>query len=81
MQQGLPVHGYVAQPQQAVDLVNTNKIDEEHILRTLDAMVNAGAQYDQRWIAIARTHFDQAWMALNRAVFRPQRIKLPGDEG
>jgi hypothetical protein len=42
-------------------------------------MVNAGAQYDQRWLAIARTQFDQAWMALNRAVFRPQRIKLPDD--
>jgi hypothetical protein len=81
MQQGLPVHGYQPQPQQAIDLVNRNKEIEERLLRTLDEMVNAGAQYDQRWIAIARTHFDQAWMALNRAVFRPQRIKLPGDEG
>jgi hypothetical protein len=79
MIEGLPVHGYVAQPQQAVDLVNRNKEIEERLLRTLDEMVNAGAQYDQRWLAIARTQFDQAWMALNRAVFRPQRIKLPDD--
>jgi hypothetical protein len=36
--------------------------------------------YDQRWLAIARTHFQEGFMALNRAVFQPQRIKLPEDE-
>lgn len=35
---------------------------------------------DPRWIAIARSHFEQGFMALNRAVFQPQRIKLPEDE-
>ena len=39
-----------------------------------------GPTYDQRWIAIARTHFNEGFMALNRAVFQPQRIKLPEDE-
>ena len=34
---------------------------------------------DQRWLAIARTHTQEAFMALNRAVFQPQRIKLPED--
>ena len=35
--------------------------------------------YDRRWLAIARTHTQEAFMALNRAVFQPQRIKLPED--
>lgn len=35
---------------------------------------------DPRWLAIARTHVQEAFMALNRAVFQPQRIKLPEDE-
>lgn len=35
---------------------------------------------DPRWLAIARTHFHEGFMALNRAVFQPQRIRLPEDE-
>ena len=76
---GLPVHGYKPQSQDAVTEVNENKILEEHILRQLDEMKAAGEQYDQRWLAIARTGFEQAFMALNRAVFRPARIRLEGD--
>lgn len=38
-----------------------------------------GPAYDQRWLAVARTHFQEGFMALNRAVFQPQRIKLPED--
>lgn len=34
---------------------------------------------DPRWLAIAKTKFEEAYMALNRAVFQPQRIKLPED--
>lgn len=40
-----------------------------------------GPAYDQRWIAVARTHFQEGFMALNRAVFQPQRIRLPEDDG
>lgn len=36
--------------------------------------------YDPRWLSIARTHFQEGFMALNRAVFQPQRVKLPEDE-
>lgn len=36
-------------------------------------------EVDGRWLAIARTHFQEGFMALNRAVFQPQRIKLPED--
>lgn len=38
-----------------------------------------GPAYDQRWLAIARTHFQEGFMALNRAMFQPTRIKLPED--
>lgn len=79
MVEGLPVHGYVDQSQSAVDLVNMHKVAEENLLRHLDALKEAGHQYDQRWLAIARTQFEQAYMALNRAVFRPMRIGLPPD--
>jgi hypothetical protein len=34
---------------------------------------------DQRWLAIGRTHIEEAFMAINRAVFQPQRVKLPED--
>jgi hypothetical protein len=81
MIEGLPVHGYVPQPKAAIDLVNTLKLAEESLLRMIDEMRDKGHQYDQRWLAIARTQFEQAYMALNRAIFKPERAKLPGDEG
>ena len=81
MIEGLPVHGYVAQPKAAIDLVNTLKLAEESLLRMIDEMRDKGHQYDQRWLAIARTQFEQGYMALNRAIFKPERAKLPGDEG
>ena len=79
MVEGLPVHGYQSQPQQAVDAVNRNKVIEERILRIMDEMRDAGHQYDQRWLAIARTDIERGFMALNRAIFMPQRFKLPDD--
>lgn len=78
-----------------VAMVNEFKEDEERLLRKLDAMMAAVVQdgfeqltgsegtsavYDKRWLAIARTHFQQGFMALNRAVFQPQRIRLPEDD-
>jgi hypothetical protein len=81
MIEGLPVHGYVPQPKAAIDLVNTLKLAEESLLRMIDEMRDKGHQYDQRWLAIARTQFEQGYMALNRAIFKPERAKLPGDEG
>jgi len=45
----------------------------------MDEMRALGTEFDQRWLAIARTHVEQGFMAFNRAVFRPQRISLPGD--
>lgn len=84
--EGLPVSGYRPQSDEAVRLVNEFKADEERLLRKLDALREKNlldrespAPYDPRWLAIARTNLAQGFMALNRAVFRPQRVKLPED--
>jgi hypothetical protein len=78
--EGLPVHGYKPQSGEAVEIVNSHKQNEERLLRLLD-VYKADPGLDQRWLAIARTHFEQGFMALNRAVFQPQRIMLPEDNG
>jgi hypothetical protein len=77
--EGLPVAGYVAQSDENIALVNTNKVLEEQVLRQIDAMTKAASEagYDPRWIAIARTNIEQGFMALNRAVFRPKRVSIP----
>lgn len=71
----LPVAGYVPQSPESVGLVNQNKIIEERILRRLDVMQNF-PEVDKRWLAIGRTQLEQAFMALNRAIFKPERVKL-----
>ena len=79
---GLPVQGYKpTQPQWALDLVNQNKVLEERILRQIDAHKSGeySLNIDQRHVAIARTEIESAFMHLNRAVFQPQRIRLPED--
>jgi hypothetical protein len=90
----LPVQGYTPQSDAKVALVNEFKQDEERLLRKIDAMYGQTipnpdpdhpaaevSKYDMRWAAVARTHFQEGFMALNRAVFQPQRIKLPEDDG
>lgn len=81
----LPVSGYKPQSTAKVNLVNENKALEEQALRQLDRLASLIAvngeniEVDQRWLAIGRTQLEQAWMAINRSVFRPDRVKLPGD--
>lgn len=75
---GLPVAGYRPQPEENVALVNQNKIIEESILQTLDVLKTKDV--DQRWLAIGRTHIEQGFMAINRAIFKPSRVKLDGDQ-
>lgn len=74
----LPVAGYVAHTPDTIALVNHNKVVEEQILRNIDklAMTNV---VDARCLALARTQLEQAFMWLNRAIFKPERIKLPGE--
>lgn len=77
---GLPVSGYTEQSSGAVELVNYHKQMEEVILQQLDDLQRGvPMQCDQRWLAVARTHIEQGFMAMNRAVFRPQRVKLEED--
>ncbi|MER9178957.1 hypothetical protein [Mesorhizobium sp. M0767] len=80
MKDGLPVAGYRPQNEEAIALVNQNKMIEEALLRQMDAMQPApNDEVEKRWLAIARTHLEIGFMALNRSIFRPSRIKLPGD--
>lgn len=76
---GLPVEGYRPQPFDNIERVNTNKRAEEEILRILDGL-KQDQSVDQRWLAIGRTHLEEGFMAVNRSIFRPQRVKLPGDK-
>ena len=76
---GLPVAGYRSQSEEAVALVNSNKLTEERLLRLLDALRKRD-DIDQRWLSIARTQLEQGFMALNRSIFRPERVHpLPED--
>jgi hypothetical protein len=75
-----PVKGYNDQKAAALNLVNTFKVDEERLLRAIEATGDdPEIVADGRWLAIARTHFQQGFMALNRAVFKPGRVNLPED--
>lgn len=75
---GLPVAGYRPQQVSSIELVNQNKRLEENVLRVLDAL-KENPEIDGRWLAIGRTAIEQGFMAVNRAVFKPERVKLPGD--
>lgn len=77
--QGLPIAGYLPQSDDNVAIVNGFKRQEESLLRILDAMASKDG-FDKRWLAIGRTSIEQGFMAINRSVFKPARVKLPGDE-
>jgi hypothetical protein len=72
------VAGYRPQSDHAVKLVNDNKLIEEQVLRVLDNLAKQTVhEIDHRWFAIGRTHIEQGFMAINRAIFKPERVKLP----
>jgi len=76
---GLPVAGYNAQPDEAVALVNANKVAEERVLRIIDEL-SAVEGIDHRWLAIGRTSIEQGFMAVNRAVFQPGRVMFVDED-
>lgn len=76
--QGLPVAGYQAQFPAAVEKVNRNKEIEERVLRLLDELA-LDPETDKRWLAIGRTEIERGFMSVNRSVFKPVRVRLPGD--
>ena len=70
----LSVLGYTPRADEAVLLVNRNKIIEEDCLTILDAL--EGYDWvDKRWLAIGRTQLQQAFMSINRSIFKPERLK------
>ena len=91
----LPVKGYTAQSHNSVALANEGKELEERYLRWLDKlaatrvalaadeMIGPGDNkpaFDQRFIALARTHIQTGAMFAIRSIFQPNRIALPEDE-
>lgn len=77
----LPVAGYTPQSEVNIALANRLKEAEERYLRILDDLTDSRPQcpFDQRFIALARTHMQTANMFAVRAIFKPQRIALPED--
>jgi hypothetical protein len=74
----LPVSGYTIQSDERIGIVNTNKETEERLLRRLDMLSKADG-IDGHWLGVARVYLELGFMAMNRAVFQPQRAKLPED--
>jgi GrpB-like predicted nucleotidyltransferase (UPF0157 family) len=76
--QPMPVAGYTQQSQSNVDLANEGKELEERYLRWLDKLA-AHPDTDKRNVAMAKSEMEHAAMRAIRSIFKPQRIKLPGD--
>lgn len=75
---GLAMTGYRPQSKEAVEIVTAMKAYEEKLLRALDDLAELD-HIDKRWLAIGRTGIEQGFMAVNRSIFRPDRMRLPGD--
>ena len=75
----MPVKGYTSQSDAKVAMANELKEAEERYLRILDRMRAAGSEYDQRSVSEAFTCMQTGAMWAVRAVFQPQRVKLPDD--
>jgi len=80
MHKPIPVHGYTDVSESKKNLVNENKILEERVLRQLEKCHKFSMEVDGRFVSIAKTHFQEGFMDLNRAIFNPERIKLPEDD-
>lgn len=74
-----PIKGYQDVPGWKTELVNEAKELEERTLRFIDRL-RAHPETDKRLAALAFTATQEAFMWANRAVFQPQRIKLPEDD-
>lgn len=66
-----PIVGYRELTADEIELINEIKLQGNNLGLAIEAMVQGGTKYDQRWVSIARTHFQQGLMALTRAVAQP----------
>ena len=59
-----------------IEIGNRNKLIEELVMRALDKMVRNedSREFDQRFVALARTYMQVGFMLMNRAVFKPKRL-------
>lgn len=76
----LPIAGYTPQGDDKVAVVNHAKELEERVLRHLDYLRSRADLFDGRMVSEAITCIQTGFMWANRAVFQPQRIKLPEDQ-
>jgi len=74
------VPGYKPQTAEARAAVTQAKWMEERVLRLLDDLATMPG-IDPRWLQAGRTDIEKGFMSVNRAVFKPGRVALPGDEG
>ena len=89
------VKGYTPLSDAQKDLANEGKELEERYMRWLDKVadqtknipgdeiigaVDVVRRYDQRALALARTHIQTGAMWAIRSIFQPSRISLPEDE-
>lgn len=64
------IKGYRRLSEDEIKQINQIK-DGESMITTLIDILGHYPEYDQRWVAIGRTHIEQGFMALTRAVARP----------
>ena len=70
-----PVEGYKPLTEDRVSVVNVNKRLEEQVLQRIDEL-RKDPNIDPRMLSIGFTEIQSAFMWINRAVFKPERIKL-----
>lgn len=70
-----PVAGYRELNREELADMNAAKHMEAEVLMLI-LRLHRNTEYDSRWSAIARTHIEQGFMALNRAIARPDPVKL-----
>lgn len=70
--------GYTSVSEDTATSVNENKQLEEIIVRRIEAF-QKDPNTDKRQLALSATHIEDAFMHMNRALYKPTRVKLPGD--
>jgi hypothetical protein len=66
-----PIVGYRELSEGDIALINEIKEQGNALGHAIDMMELGGETFDQRWVAIGKTHMQQGLMALVRAVAQP----------
>lgn len=77
--QGRYVHGNRHLSEETLAIVRAINHHEEKLLRALDDLA-AMEDVDKRWLATGRTDVEKGFMSIRRAIMRPDRVRLPGDD-